>query len=127
MKNNCSRFVVLCCCLCSACATVPVNPPDGPPLGSIFEDNQLSIKLTVVNQLVDAHSTCELSFTFTNNSQIELEPNFEMSLVTQTGYTLDQGALGFPTVMPGQSVNGGKSVYMVGCSNIASIHFSRIK
>jgi hypothetical protein len=127
MKNNCSRFVVLCCCLFSACATLPVGSTVGPPLGSLFEDNQQNIQLTAVNQLVDAHSTCELTFTFTNNSQAELEPNFEMTIVTQTGYTLDQGALGFQTVMPGQSVNGVKSVYMVGCSNIASIHFSRIQ
>jgi len=26
MKNNCSRFVVLCCCLCSACATSAKHP-----------------------------------------------------------------------------------------------------
>lgn len=123
MKNNCSSFAVLCCCLLTACATEPV----GQPLGSLFEDNQLSIQLTDVNQLVDAHNTCKLSVTLTNKSQLELEPNFEMSLVNQTGYTLDQGTLGFPSVMPGQSVNGVKSLYMVGCSNIVSIHLSRIQ
>ncbi|MGA9665979.1 MAG: hypothetical protein WCE23_11620 [Candidatus Binatus sp.] len=123
MKNNYSSFAFLFFALLAACATEPV----GPPPGSLFEDDQLSVQLTVVDQLIDAHNTCKLGVTLTNKSQLELAPNFEMSIVNQTGHTLDQGTLGFPTVMPSQSVDGVKNLYMVGCSNIASIHLSRIQ
>jgi hypothetical protein len=126
MKNSCPRYIVLCCCLFSACATVPPPPTDGPPLDSLYEDDQSKVQLTAINQLVDAHSTCELRFTFANKSQVESGANFEVSVVTQNGYTLDQGALAFQSVAPGQSDNGVKYVYSVGCPNIMSVHLSKI-
>lgn len=110
----------------SACATVP-SDSIGPPLGSLFEDSQISIQLNRVNQLYNANRTCELGVTFVNKSAVELEPNFRMLLLNKVSDTVGQEKLDFPVVMPGKSFNGIKYVYMVGCSNIASIRLSRIK